>query len=234
MFNLIGNAFKYCLEGTITVKVRFAPDSAVVSIEDTGCGIAESELGKIFQRFHRVEAVSRTYEGTGIGLALTLELVNTIGGNLEVESELGKGSTFTVRLPRGSMHLPSDRIRSNHEANAREPPLPPRAKYDLSIIEEASSWQVLRAAPSPAVSASSSSRGDDSFLGNANLLDLQGSTILLADDNEDLRRYIAGTLSKAFKVVQVTNGQDALEYALQNPPSLVVSDVQMPRLGTSF
>lgn len=68
------------------------------------------------------------------------------------------------------------------------------------------------------------------LLDSSSLLNLSGSTVLLADDNDDLRRYIAGALAKAFKVVQVSNGQDALDYALRSPPALIVSDVQMPRL----
>ncbi|KAL8290344.1 hypothetical protein RQP46_002602 [Phenoliferia psychrophenolica] len=95
VFNLCGNAFKYTLSGSITCRVRFHPTEAVVEFIDTGCGIADSELSKIFERFHRVENTSRSREGTGIGLALTLELVKALGSLLDVTSQLGHGSTFT-------------------------------------------------------------------------------------------------------------------------------------------
>lgn len=102
MFNLIGNAFKYCLAGTITVSIHYSKDFAIVSVQDTGCGIPKNELNKIFDRFHRVESTSRGQEGTGIGLSLASELVKTHGGTLNVESECGIGSKFSVQLLRGN------------------------------------------------------------------------------------------------------------------------------------
>lgn len=84
VFNLVGNAFKYSTSGTICVRLRSTRAEAVLSVSDTGIGIPETELSKIFDRFHRVEA-SKMATGTGIGLALTLELVKMIGGQLEGE-----------------------------------------------------------------------------------------------------------------------------------------------------
>jgi signal transduction histidine kinase len=111
VLNLISNAFKFTFQGTITVCLKPAGHNFELSVSDTGVGIPKHELTKIFQRFHRVEgARARTYEGSGIGLALVYELVKMHGGTIEVESRLESGSTFTVSLPTGSEHLPSDRI----------------------------------------------------------------------------------------------------------------------------
>ncbi|ORY86726.1 hypothetical protein BCR35DRAFT_302457 [Leucosporidium creatinivorum] len=243
LFNLLGNAFKYTLKGQITVKVSYEGSAkALVQVIDTGCGIADHELAHIFDRFHRVESNSRTAGGTGIGLALTLELVKTLGGKLDVESAVNQGSTFTVTLRRGHAHLPAAQV----VEEALEPvDLPPRAQNSLSIIEDAASWKVhpqlsaslsqpgQPASPSmafkPALDAGLAS-AEDPFVLSADLLDLRNSTILLVDDNADLRQYIGALLGRAFRVVEMEDGQAALEYCLREPPSLVVSDVMMPRL----
>ena len=97
VLNLVSNAFKYTLTGGIGVRLRAAEGAAVLSVTDTGCGIPEHEIPRLFERFHRVEGASgRTHEGTGIGLALVQELVKFHGGTVEVESTYEKGSTFTV------------------------------------------------------------------------------------------------------------------------------------------
>lgn len=111
VLNLISNAFKFTFNGGINVDVTADGNNAALRVSDTGTGIAESELPLIFERFHRVEgAHGRTHEGTGIGLALVKELVEPHKGAVSVESTLGKGSTFTVRVPFGSAHLPQDRL----------------------------------------------------------------------------------------------------------------------------
>jgi signal transduction histidine kinase len=100
LFPQLGNALKYTQRGRIGVSLKSTRGEAVLTVSDTGVGIPQDELGKIFERFHRVQTSSKsTTMSTGIGLALTLELVKLIGGQLEVESELGKGSTFTYVPP---------------------------------------------------------------------------------------------------------------------------------------
>ena len=99
VLNLISNAFKYTLQGEITVSLRRISSAVELKVRDTGTGIPQEELPKLFQRFHRVHgAQGRTQEGTGIGLALVKELVELHGGSIQVESVLGQGSTFTVRI----------------------------------------------------------------------------------------------------------------------------------------
>src|SRR5262245_65935503 len=97
LLNLLSNAFKFTLQGGITVGLRERAEAVELVVADTGVGIPASDLPRVFERFHRVRGVeSRTHEGTGIGLALVAELVKLHGGRITVESEPGRGSTFTV------------------------------------------------------------------------------------------------------------------------------------------
>jgi signal transduction histidine kinase len=109
VLNLLSNAFKFTFEGRIEVTMHTQDRSAVLSVRDTGAGIPEQDLPRLFERFHRIEGQrSRTHEGSGIGLALVQELVNLHRGQILVESEAGRGTTFTVIVPFGSAHLPSE------------------------------------------------------------------------------------------------------------------------------
>src|SRR6185312_15076393 len=111
VLNLLSNAFKFTFEGSIRVRLRRAGDRVELEVEDTGTGIAEHDLPRLFERFHRIEgARSRSFEGSGIGLALVQELVRMHGGTVQVRSQPGRGSTFTVSLALGTRHLPAERV----------------------------------------------------------------------------------------------------------------------------
>src|SRR5579864_7925610 len=111
VFNLLSNALKFTFNGEIEVTLEETPESVKLHVKDTGTGIPASELPHIFERFHRVKgARGRTFEGSGIGLALVRELAMLHGGAVQVVSEPEQGSTFTVTIPRGKDHLPADRI----------------------------------------------------------------------------------------------------------------------------
>lgn len=115
VLNLVSNALKYSHEGRITVGVKQVDTMVEVSVSDTGIGIAAEQLTKLFDRFHRIDrndhTRGRSREGTGIGLALVNELVKLHQGTIEVVSQPGKGSVFTVRMPLGKGHLPPDQVR---------------------------------------------------------------------------------------------------------------------------
>ncbi|HEV2480829.1 MAG TPA: HAMP domain-containing sensor histidine kinase [Puia sp.] len=114
ILNLVSNAFKYSHDGSISIDVRELGDQVVVSVSDTGVGIAKDQLEKIFDRFHRIEnGGGRSLEGTGIGLAMVRELVRLHQGTISVTSRVGEGSIFAVSIPTGSKHLPPDRV--SHE-----------------------------------------------------------------------------------------------------------------------
>ena len=217
VFNLLSNAFKFTFEGEIEVSLREADGFAELSVRDTGVGILEAELPKLFERFHRIEGQrSRTHEGSGIGLALVQELVKLHAGTLQVESTDGRGTTFTARIPLRAADLPIDR---------------PRAQSSLpstSISADAFVQEALRWLPdSPAVAEPSVKDIPES--GKIPSLPA-GSRVLLADDNADMREYVRRLLGGICEVRTVADGLAALKAIREHRPDLVLSDVMMPGL----
>ena len=214
VLNLISNAFKFTLEGAITVTLRDAVQAVQLSVRDTGAGIAAAQLPHIFERFHRVEGVrARTHEGTGIGLALVQELVRLHGGTVTVESVLGQGSVFVVTLPKGSSHLPPDHVARGGTA---VPSALPVDHYALEALR----W--LPAEDGEPASREASPPGPGSLVVR--------QRILLADDNADMRVYVSRLLSERYAVQTVPDGEAALAAVRGNPPDLVLADVMMPHL----
>ncbi|HSN17099.1 MAG TPA: ATP-binding protein [Gammaproteobacteria bacterium] len=204
VLNLLSNAFKFTFEGGIAVRLRAAEQHFELTVRDTGTGIPAADLPRVFERFHRVEgAQSRSHEGSGIGLAMVRELTRLHGGEVSVQSTPGKGSTFTVCIPRGKAHLPPEAVQAEQAA----PVSPARATAHL---DEVGQWV---SGPQPEAAAAMTDRG----------------RVLLADDNPDMRRYIRELLEPHYRVEVVEDGQAALERALASPPDLVLSDVMMPR-----
>lgn len=229
VLNLLSNALKFTFVGGVSVRLREEAGRVVLAVEDTGTGIPASELPRLFERFYRVRgARSRTHEGTGIGLSLVQELARLHGGEVHVESQEGRGTTFTVSIPQGSAHLPPERIRASRLlASTALGPAPFR--------EEASRWveekrEVPASAPVPegvpAMVASRAARNAS----HRERRELSRGRVLLADDNADMREYVRRILSSDFEVEAVADGQAALEAAWARPPELVLTDVMMPRL----
>jgi signal transduction histidine kinase len=216
VFNLLSNALKFTFAGAITVKQEVRDDGVVLSVADTGAGIPGSELPRLFERFHRVRnARSRTHEGTGIGLALVHELVALHGGGVSVESEEGRGTTFTVRLPRGSAHLPRERILASREQESTAQGVRP-------FLQEAERWADVPASHAVReVGASGDSAPEEG----------PRPRVLVVDDNADMRDYVERVLAPSFDVTLAPDGQAALASARAHPPDLVLTDVMMPRLG---
>ena len=130
VLNLLSNALKFTFEGGVTVTLRDSSQGVALTVQDTGIGIAESELPYIFERFHRgAGAKGRTIEGTGIGLALVQELVKLHGGSIAVSSEIGKGSTFSVAIPVGAEHLPKEKVKQAVDGSANQ------TRSDLFVTE---------------------------------------------------------------------------------------------------
>jgi signal transduction histidine kinase len=207
VLNLVSNAFKFTFDGSITVRLRAVGDHAELSVTDTGTGIPEHELPRVFERFHRIDgARGRSFEGSGIGLALVHELATQHGGSIRAESAVDRGSTFTVSIPFGRTHLSEDRIVESR-------PLPADRTGPTRQLIEAQQWDATRSA-SQEIDRASESAG----------------RVLIADDNNDMRSYIARLLEPHWQVTAVTDGDAALRAIRESAPDLVLSDVMMPRM----
>ncbi len=222
VLNLISNAFKFTFEGEISVSVHRADNLAELRVRDTGVGIPAEAIPKLFERFNRVPNMpSRTHEGSGIGLALVHELVKLHGGSLSVESTVGQGSTFVVRIPFGQSHLASGQMGGSRSLSST-------AMGAKPFVEEALRWL-----------PDSTPGSDEIFSVQDELLPVPcppvsetavRPRVLVADDNSDMRQYLSRLLSEQYEVKTVADGQAALQAALKTPPDLIVSDVMMPVL----
>lgn len=212
--NLISNAFKFTLSGEVAVTMVDGPDAVTLEVADTGSGIPEAELPHIFERFHRVtDAVGRHHDGTGIGLALVRELVEQHGGRVSVQSEVGRGSTFRVTIPKGFSHLPADSV--THVASQS-----PTSGNAVAHIADAAGWLPTSGVSNDAPRQTAPEQAPATAR----------ARVLVVDDNPDLREYVANLLTPTWSVVTATDGVEALEIIRADPPDIVLSDVMMPRL----
>ncbi len=222
VLNLISNAFKHTFQGEIAVRLRPSGEYAELSVSDTGVGISAADQERLFDRFHRVRgAQSRSHEGSGIGLALVKELAALHGGTVSLESQPGKGSTFTVRIRSGSSHLPQDKI------------APPAVWGASPAGAAAYAAEALRWVPESQAEPASRAGPPGASLGAAPVPAPDGSRprILLADDNPEMREYITRLLGDRYEIRAVADGRLALQAAREEPrPELVLSDVMMPNL----
>ena len=215
VLNLLSNAFKFTLRGGVTVALHKAGAMAELVVRDTGVGIPAHELPRIFERFHRIEGQpGRTYEGTGIGLALVDELVKLHGGAIIATSIPEQGAEFRITIPLGSAHLPRDQT--------YEPTSVLTQSSASAFVEEALRWLPDQAGVRPPRSPEKSG-----------LAQMEGKPrVLVADDNADMRAYVAGILARGGYVIEaVEDGAAALASARRGPlPDLILTDVMMPRL----
>ncbi len=206
--NLLSNAFKFTPEnGRVTVRVDFTETNLTLEVRDYGIGIEAARLPHIFDRFYRVETPGvdspgqHNAEGTGIGLALVSELVRVLEGEIKVESELGRGSTFTLTVPIDAETWAEYLV---------EGPVP----ADFALPKYAPEVPLL---PTNGITPPAENDPDAPLL-------------LLVEDNPDLRAYMGSIFEGHYRVIEAIDGQDGLNRAFEEIPDLVVCDVMMPRL----
>ncbi|MBC8401643.1 MAG: response regulator [Candidatus Marinimicrobia bacterium] len=212
--NLLSNALKFTAPGgKIEVDVRTRSHynlddegALVITITDTGIGIAPERIDNIFNRFYQVDSSeTREHEGAGIGLSLTKELVELHKGDISVESQEGKGTTFTVSLHLGKSHLKPEEIVEDFE-RAGESFEPSSLLTEPELVSEQQSPTSKKGVP----------------------------IVLIVEDNTDVRNYIHGYL-KEYRCFEAADGEEGLHLALKKIPDLIVSDIMMPKMdGVEF
>ncbi|MCK5208780.1 MAG: response regulator, partial [Cyclobacteriaceae bacterium] len=226
IINLLSNAFKFTPEGgNVSVLVNLpmpeslsgsgingigskGDDTAFVeiTISNSGPGIIPGQLDKIFDRFYQVDDSSvRKQEGSGIGLALTKELIEVHHGEIKVESEPGTRTTFTIHLPLGEKRLLPEEIKATTTEISSE------TKIDSIAIEPFLSSESK-------IETTSFQRVEDS------------PTLLIAEDNPDMRDYMRGCLESNYIIREAENGEKGIQQALKYSPGLIISDVMMPKM----
>jgi signal transduction histidine kinase/DNA-binding response OmpR family regulator len=213
--NLISNAFKFTKEGGkirvsqqyVTASTKDKPSHVIIEVVDTGRGISREKLDKVFDRFYQVsDSGSRDAEGTGLGLALTKELVDLYRGEISVDSQEGKGSTFTVKLPVSKdLFTEEERVGDStcQEPKPEQPgPIGDQKQLKYMDVEIDHIQENAEARP----------------------------VILIVEDNDDLRNYLSRNLEDYYRILTAVNGKEGWDKAVECIPDLIISDLMMPEM----
>ena len=214
--NLISNAFKFTSEnGEIILSVDIIPSSVEIKLKDTGIGIPSDSLPHIFNRFYQVDGSStREHEGTGIGLALTKELVELHKGQITASSKEGEGTEFTI-------HFPIDNSKIENEIS-----------YELSDNNsyKENNFDTVEPAEIQLDSSEQNSQNGQA----ESIIQIQSQSnkeiILIVEDNADVRSYIREQLEIDYKVIEAGNGEEGIINAQIEIPDLIITDVMMPKM----
>ena len=199
--NLLSNAFKYTNDGqSIFVNLKAAGDDLLLQVQDTGVGIPVNKQAKIFERFYQVES---EHIGSGIGLSLVQKLVELHHGRIEVDSAVGKGSCFSVYLPLSREAYAEEELSGGTQ---QEEPVYSTNARDMYIVDTEEALE-------PAESDVDTDRKE---------------TILVVEDNDEIRHYMSHGLERFFVVREVENGEEAVELLKTEEISLILTDVMMP------
>ncbi len=203
--NIISNAVKYTDRGSIDVCVERKKEDGKhlveIAISDTGCGISSFALPHIFERYYQ-ERGAHQASGTGIGLALTKNLIDLHGGTISVKSKLGEGTTFVITL--------------------KEDEIYPDAIH--SAIEEG-----LQNAET-AGTGNEADNETDGETNKAEAKQQDRLSLLVVEDNKEILDYIRSSFADEYEVITATNGREGLALALDNEPDIIISDIMMPQM----
>ena len=207
IYNLLSNSAKYThAPGRVTLEVHTNDnyDRITISVSDTGIGISPAQRRRLFQRFHDGDYRRMKVSGTGLGLALTRDLVYLHGGTIDCQSEEGKGTTFTVKLPINKKAFSPAQIDTSHSIDLSAPRT---AIMDLPALAR------MEEKPQPSLQQKP---GEDAY------------HVLLVEDNEDLLMLMKTMMGSKYHVTTATNGLNALDIVRSDEPDIIVSDVMMP------
>ena len=233
-YNLVSNALKYNRKGgTVTVSVTRRGGEAVLSVADTGVGMAKDAVGRVFDKFYRVRGGG---SGTGVGLAVVKAFAELHGGRVAVKSVEGEGSEFTVVLPQevGNTQPTSPDTRNNQPdthpspPEGREPDMQRQRKAWIEDVDDTldnNRQGISSSLPSGGLGWVSGAVG---LVSGADGAAVSPPLILVVDDNVDVREYVAQLLGGEYDVRQAADGREGLDTALKTVPDLIVCDVMMP------
>lgn len=213
VFNLLSNAFKYTPDGhEITVTVGSDAQFVEIAVEDTGYGIAEDDIPFIFNSFYQVEGNrQKEIQGTGIGLSLAKGIVEAHHGTIQVESEVGNGSKFTILLKVNNLHFTSEELNNHCITNET-----------LDQAELECYYQTKTT-----IAASETENQEKESVTDSEQNEVLPK-ILLVEDDGDMLQMLVEIFSNSYNVFTANNGQVGFEKAMEIHPDLIVSDVLMP------
>ncbi len=208
-YNLISNAFKYTpKDGTISLQVAQSEGEVFVSILDSGVGISAEAIDKIFDRFYQAEnglQISNMVPGTGIGLALTKNILDIHSADISVESQPQVGTRFTVKLLKGSVHFKPEDITE-------------AVDVDINCLQQLNDI-------------------DDEFMQEVISKQTENNepqySMLIVEDNDELREMLKNVFEPIYKIYTAADGEEGLALTIEHQPSIVLSDVMMPRMSGS-
>lgn len=210
--NVLSNAFKFTPEGgKVEVSIHRHKQQAEIEVTDTGMGIPQDQIDKIFDRFYQVDSShTRSYEGTGIGLSLTKELIELHKGKIEVESKEGKGSIFRLYFLLGTDHLKPGEI------------------YEESLSQSAYGGLSKGEGFSEDTISTEETRTERHEI---NLITKTGKpTLLIVEDNPDVRKYISTILENIYQITEAKDGEEGLSKSFEIIPDLIISDIMMSKM----
>ncbi|MDN5212982.1 tetratricopeptide repeat protein [Fulvivirgaceae bacterium BMA12] len=211
LMNLLSNAFKFTREmGEVSMSLKRIENKhrsgVEITIKDTGVGIVKDHLPYIFDRFFQVsKADVKEHEGTGIGLALTKELTLLHKGTIDVESEIGEGTSFRLWFQSGNEHLSKNQIVSIRTSQVKK-------EYNIHEHDLQSKEYATENNP------------DNPAPGTGKPL------VLIVEDHKDLRKYIKDGFDNDYNIIEASNGREGVDIALSEIPDLIISDVMMPEM----